>query len=99
MTTPSKVKQFMTYLEEDDIDRLKRFAKKKKVTMSRVIREAVKARMAEGDPYTAGFNDGVEESIKAIKDNKASQMRFPSGSSFAELMEIDLMQIKILEVK
>ena len=97
MTTPSKVKQFMTYLEPDDIEKLKKFAKKKKITMSRVIREAIKARMSDGDPYTAGFNSGIEESIRVIKDNKASQMRFPSGNSFAELMEIDLMKIKILE--
>jgi hypothetical protein len=96
--TAFKVKPFMTYLEEQDIDRLKKFAKKKKITMSHVIREALHARMAEGDPYNAGFNDGVDECIKLIKDNKASQMRFPSGSSFAELIEIDLMKAKILEV-
>ena len=95
---PSKVKPFMTYLEEKEIDRLKRFAKKKKITMSQVIREALGARMAEGNPYTAGFNDGIDTCIKLVNDNKASQMRFPSGSSFAELIEIDLMKAKILEV-
>ena len=95
---PSKVKPFMTYLEEKDIDRLKRFAKKKKITMSQVIREALGARMSEGNPYTAGFNDGIDTCIKLVNNNKASQMRFPSGSSFAELMEIDLMKAKILEV-
>ena len=99
MMTPFKVKPFMTYLEEKDIDRLKKFAKKKKITMSQVIREGLSARMAEGDPYMAGFNAGVDESIRLIKDNKASQMRFPSGSSFAELMELDLMKAKILEVQ
>jgi hypothetical protein len=98
MMTPFKVKPFMTYLEEKDIDRLKKFAKKKKITMSQVIREGLSARMAEGDPYNSGFNAGIEESIRLIKDNKASQMRFPSGSSFAELMEVDLMKAKILEV-
>jgi uncharacterized membrane protein YgcG len=89
----------MTYLEERDIDRLKKFAKKKKITMSQVIREGLSARMAEGDPYREGFNAGVDESIRLIKANKASQMRFPSGSSFAELMEIDLLNAKILEAK
>ena len=96
--TPFKVKPFMTYLEEKDIDRLKKFAKKKKITMSQVIREGLSARMSEGDPYNAGFKAGIEESIRLIKDNKASQMRFPSGSSFAELMEVDLMKAKILEI-
>jgi len=97
---PSKVKPFMTYLEPDNITRLQKFAKKKKITMSQVIREALNARMSdEGDPYNAGFNAGIEESINIIKKNKASQMRFPSGSSFAELMEMDLLNAKILEVK
>ena len=97
MTTPSKVKQFMTYLDPNEIVNLKRFAKKKKITMSQVIREALRARMAEGNPYNSGFNDGVDTCIKLVNDNKASQMRFPSGSSFAELIEIDLMKAKILE--
>ena len=96
--TLSKVKPFMTYLEQDDITNLKKFAKKKRLTMSHVIREALSARMVEGNPYTAGFNAGVDESIRLIKANKASQMRFPSGSSFAELMEVDLIKAKILEV-
>jgi len=95
---PSKVKPFMTYLEPDNITRLQKFAKKKKITMSQVIREALNARMSDGDPYNAGFNAGIEESINIIKKNKASQMRFPSGSSFAELMEMDLLNAKILEV-
>jgi uncharacterized membrane protein YgcG len=88
----------MTYLEPDNITRLQKFAKKKKITMSQVIREALNARMSDGDPYNAGFNAGIEESINIIKKNKASQMRFPSGSSFAELMEMDLLNAKILEV-
>ncbi len=70
---PSKVKPFMTYLEPDNITRLQKFAKKKKITMSQVIREALNARMSdEGDPYNAGFNAGIEESINIIKKNKAS---------------------------
>lgn len=95
--TLSKNKPFLTYLEETDIDQLKKFAKKKKLTMSHIMREAIKARMADGDPYNAGFNDGVDASIKIVKENKASQMRFPSGSSFAELIEMDLLKVKVLD--
>ena len=98
MTTPSKVKPFLTYLEEQDIDKLRKFAKKKKITMSHVVREAIKARMVDGDPYNAGFNAGIDASINLVKENKASQMRFPSGSSFAELIEMDLVKAKILGV-
>jgi hypothetical protein len=94
--TPSKVKPFLTYLEEADIEQLRKFAKKKKLTMAHIMREAIKARMAEGDPYNAGFNDGIDASINIVKENKASQMRFPSGSSFAELIEMDLSKAKVL---
>jgi len=96
--TPSKVKPFLTYLDSQDIEKLRKFAKKKKIPMSQVVREAVKARLVDGDPYNTGFNDGIDASIKLVKANKASQMRFPSGSSFAELIEMDLAKAKILEV-
>jgi hypothetical protein len=94
---PSKVKPFLTYLEEKDVDRLKKFAKKKKLTMSHIVREAVRARMADGDPYNAGFNDGIDASIRLVRENKMFEMRLPSGNSFADLVEMDLSQAKIRE--
>lgn len=96
--TPSKVKPFLTYLDEKDIERLKKFSKKKKLTMAHVVREAIRARMADGDPYNAGFNDGIEASITLIKENKMFEMRLPSGNSFADLIEMDLVKAKVLEV-
>ena len=80
-------KPFMTYLEPDDIVRLKRFSKAHKIPMTQIIREGLSARLTSGDAYTNGFNDGLIKSIKVVNGIEAAQMRFPSGLSFAELAE------------
>jgi len=81
-----KMKPFMTYLNEDEHVRLKRFSKQKKITMAKVIREGVLMRMATGSQYVSGFNDGITKAADVVKSNTASQIRFPSGQSFAELI-------------
>lgn len=78
-------KPFMAYIAPEMILRLKRFARRNKTTMAETIREALDARLASGDPYTRGFNDGVEAAVNAVKNTKGAQMRFPSGKSFSDL--------------
>ena len=34
----------------------------------------------------SGFNDGINKAADVVKSNTASQIRFPSGQSFAELI-------------
>jgi hypothetical protein len=85
-----KLKPFITYLEEEDHQRLKKFAKLKKLTMAKVIREGVLMRLAADSPYLKGYNEGVLRSMTVVKDHPASQMRFPSGQSFSELICDDL---------
>ena len=80
-------KPFMTYLEPDDIVRLKRFSKSQKIPMTQIIREGLSARLSSGDAYTNGFNDGLLKAIKVVNGIEAAGMRFPSGLSFAELSE------------
>ena len=81
-----KLKPFMTYLDEDDHLKLKKFSKQKKITMAKVIREGVLMRMATANQYVSGFNDGINKAADVVKSNTASQIRFPSGQSFAELI-------------
>lgn len=81
-----KLKPFMTYLDEDDHLKLKKFSKQKKITMAKVIREGVLMRMATASQYVSGFNDGINKAADVVKSNTASQIRFPSGQSFAELI-------------
>ena len=80
-------KPFMTYLEPDDIVRLKKYSKAHKIPMTQIIREGLSARLSSDDAYTNGFNAGLLKSIKVVNAIEAAQMRFPSGLSIAELAE------------
>lgn len=96
--TPSKAKKgFMAYLDDEQHSKLKSYSESSGISMSQLIREAVDARISKGNPYVAGFNKGVESSIVAINSNTASQMRFPSGASFAEILGADLNRLKLEE--
>jgi len=96
--TLSKYKPFMSYLEPQEIVRLKKFAKKKKTTMTGVIREALASTLAQGDPYTAGFNGGLKRAVEVAQTTKGAQMRFPSGKSFAELVTEEIEKQFIKEI-
>jgi hypothetical protein len=99
MTTPlnKKFKPFLSYLPPDEYTRVKKFAKKHKITMSQIVREGLAIRMTPDSPYANGINDGIEMAVKVIKGMKASQMRFPSGASFAELVEDELFKHRYQE--
>lgn len=100
MPTPSNnYKPFLAYLTPSEYANLKKFAKTNKMPMTQVVRESITARVASGNPYIKGFNDGIEESIKAVDAMPHAQMRFPSGKSFAELVSDDLIGRRLKEVK
>ena len=91
MPMPSNnYKPFLAYLSPPEYNRLKKFAAKHKTTMAQIVREAVSARISGGNSYVKGFNDGMNKAIQIIADTQYSQMRFPSGKSFAELVADDL---------
>lgn len=98
MTLSKKLKPFMTYMDDADYLKLKKFAKAKRVTMAKILREGLMVRMAEDSPYIRGFNDGLDTAIKIIGEHQASQMRFPSGKSFGELMSDEIMKEHMREV-
>jgi len=64
MTHFKKFKPFMTYVSQDEHARMKKFAKLKKITMAQMIREAIDSRLSVGDPYTAGYNAGIDAKPK-----------------------------------
>ena len=88
----------MTYLDDADYVKLKKFAKAKKVTMARILREGLEVRMAQDNPYLKGFNDGLNAATNVINANQASQMRFPSGQSFGELINAEIAKLIMREV-
>jgi hypothetical protein len=98
MTRSNNYKPFMAYFEPKEYLRLKKFSKDTKTPMAQILREAVVQRMNSNNPYTSGFNDGIETSIITINNLQAAQMRFPSGKSFAELVEETLVVKRIMEV-
>lgn len=93
--TTSNTRPFMTYISVKDMARLKKFAATNNRSMTQVVREALSAKMSDGDPYTAGFNDAVSASIEAINAMRAAQMRFPSGASFAEITADELEKLRL----
>ncbi len=97
MTFSINYKPFMTYLAPKDIVRLKRFSKTTKTPMSQIVRDALSAKLASGDPYTSGFNAGLKKAIDVVSGIEAAQMRFPSGLSFAELVDREVCKHEILQ--
>ena len=98
MTLSKKLKPFMTYMDDHDYVKLKKFAKAKRVTMAKILREGLMVRMAEDNPYINGFNDGLNAAVKIINEHQASQMRFPSGQSFGELITDEIMKEQMREI-
>jgi hypothetical protein len=90
MTFSSNYKPFMTYLFPKDIVRLKRFSKINKIPMAQIMREGLEARLSSGNQYNNGFNEGLFKAISVVEGMEVSQMRFPSGKSFAELIEQEI---------
>jgi len=91
-----KLKPFITYLDEESHAELKKFAKAKKLTMAKLLREGLVMRMSEGHAYIHGFNECLNKVEALLNSNRAAQMRFPSGKSFAEMMidEISLLKMR-----
>ena len=85
----------MAYLEEPQYTRLKKFASKNRITMSRLLREALEMRIDVNNPYIDGFNHGIKTAMDVVSHNKAGDMRFPSGKSFAELIHEDLEKVQL----
>jgi hypothetical protein len=90
MTPSKRLKPFMAYIEDAQHNALTKYSKKAKIPMSQLVREAIALRIAPDNPYRAGFNDGLQKAISVVNANEASKMRFPSGRSFAELINQDI---------
>lgn len=95
--TFSNLKPFMAYIDPKQYSALKRFSKKHGIPMSKLVRESIDARIAPGDPYSKGYNTGLENACQVVKENRAAQMRFPSGKSFADLVVADIEKLLIVE--
>jgi hypothetical protein len=66
--------------------------------MTQLMREAVTMRVSSGEQYLNGYNNGITKAIVVLKANQASNMRFPSGRSFGEIIEDDLIKEMLIRV-
>lgn len=96
--TTSSLKPFMAYLTFEQHARLRRFAAKSELSMTQIIRESLDARISPGDRYSSGYNAALKDAMQIVLDNKAAKMRFPSGKSFAELVNEEIKKNFITEV-
>lgn len=100
MTTHSNnYKPFMAYITPADYTRLRKLSKSSKIPMSQLVREGISSRLSIGNPHISGFNDGLIKSVQIVNEPKASEMRFPSGKSFGELVAEAVLAHKIVEDK
>ena len=88
---------YMTYIVPGDHAKLRRLAKKYKKPMTQIVREAISSKLSENDPYTSGFNDGIQKAIDVISAMEVTKMKFPSGLSFSELIEAELIKQRMVE--
>jgi polygalacturonase len=89
-----RVQPLMVYMAPPLLKEVKSFSKKNKMATSQVVREGVAMRMADGDPYNNGFNDGIECAIDAAQNSNGGQIRFPDGKTFADCVAEDLKEFK-----
>jgi hypothetical protein len=96
--TPSKKIPFLSYLEPGEYTMLKKYSAQTKTPMTQLMREAVTMRVSSGEQYLNGYNNGITKAIDVLKANQASNMRFPSGRSFGEIIEDDLIKEMLTKV-
>jgi len=96
--TPSKKIPFLSYLEPGEYTMLKKYSAQTKTPMTQLMREAVTMRVSSGEQYLNGYNNGITKAIDVLKANQASNMRFPSGRSFGEIIEDDLLKEMLTKV-
>ena len=92
MTLSKNYKPYMAYLTPADIERLQKYSEKSKIPIAQLIREGVKSRLSGEGMYGDGYNDGLTKAIQTIFTLKFAQMKFPSGASFAERIEQELVK-------
>jgi predicted DNA-binding protein len=90
---------YMTYIVPADHARLRKLAKKSKKPMAQLVREAISSKLSNNDPYTTGFNEGIQRAIDTVSAMEVTKMKFPSGLSFSELIENELIKQKMIEAE
>jgi hypothetical protein len=86
-------KQFVVYFDHETHSRIKEFSDKNNISMNQLVREGVEQRMSKDNSYVNGYNTAIKKTMIVVKKNNATKMRFPSGKSFAELINEDIQML------
>jgi plasmid stability protein len=90
------VAPLMVYLPPDEVTELKKCAKAHGKSVSQIVREGVRSRLAGAEnPYVKGFDDGLNAAMEIALKTKGAQMMFPSGKSFGELVRDEIDKFKL----
>lgn len=95
MTRFKTVAPLMVYLPPDEVTELKKYAKSSNKPVSHIVREGVKIRLAGENPYSKGFDDGLNAAMEIAVKTKGAQMMFPSGKSFGGLVREEIDKFKL----
>lgn len=92
------VAPLLIYVQPEELDKLKKYAKSIRKPVSHIVREGIRMRLAgEQNPYNDGFDDGLRTAMDLAKKSKGGQMMFPSGKSFADLVCEEIAKFKRVE--
>lgn len=80
------------YLYSDQVDKLKKMAKDRKA--SALIRDAVSMVLEKKDQYSAGYNRGLQDSTKVIKDVKEVKMLAINGKTLDKVLAEKISELK-----
>jgi len=87
MSRFKSVVPIMVYVDPTERTKIQSYAKKEKMNVSQLARESFKMRMSGADnPFNNGFNQGLNEAMRIVRDTEGAKMMFPSGKSFAQLV-------------
>jgi hypothetical protein len=82
----------MVYVDPSERTKIQSYAKKEGINVSQLAREAFRMRISgSDDPFNNGFNQGLNEAMKIVRETEGAKMMFPSGKSYGQLVcdEID----------
>lgn len=77
----------MVYVDPSERTKIQSYAEKEKINVSQLARESFRMRMSgSDDPFTNGFNQGLNEAMRIVRETEGAKMMFPSGKSFGQLV-------------
>lgn len=86
MSRFKSVVPIMVYVEPTERTKIQSYAKKEKINVSQLARESFRMRMEIDDPFKNGFNQGLNEAMRIVRETEGAKMMFPSGKSFGQLV-------------